>query len=721
MSFQYPLKRNDPSYTQPLVSTAEFFASSLPGLSPVNYLELVCETSARRFYYGVDEIPALAALARDRYPATEIDKTLTAASRLLAGNFGNAGPHFEAELQIESGRYPWVEGRDRDVFPRFGYLDTLTRAYAYSGDAELVHCFAGILADFLRECPVPCDGTFRMEHGVWHPLTAAVRIFSWAPAFIGFLGAEEWPDAEKLAMVQSFHQHGLYIREHHAGHGNHALMQMRALIPIALLFPEFRESSDWMRYALEQFPPRVAENVYPDGVQFEGSPGYHMVVMRDLFTIVPLLKRSGIEIPETITGPLEKMFEVLMHFTTPDLDVPCFGDTGSAKCSGNGEFRLDEIMAVGALLFDRADFKYLAPPEFPLQYLWNFGPGELQSYHDLVAKAPEKTATYFPTGGYMISRENWEDPDARYFVMRAGVGVGGHCHSDALSFIARAYGKDLIVDSGKGLYEWTPERKYLISTRAHNTVVVDGQDQHVRNFHWGPPPSAPCQIWDFRSNEQYDFFFASHYGYTRFDDPVVHTRKVLFVKNRYWLVIDLLNAREHHQHDLYFHLPVGEVVANAGSGEVRTAAADGNILIVGVENEGVRTSIEQSRMFSGGEFHANPAVKFSQAKSGHAHFETVLVPFRQHAPTLDVKRLPARLGNVEADANDVTGLEITCEGVTDRICINHTSIDVNSYLDYNGNPVGEPLLNKTTDRVQVEFLNRSFRSDVITQRSELKA
>ena len=706
MSYQYPLRRKDPHYTQPLIPDTEFFGAvlqtDLEELTEVKsaaaegdiaratqlYLEQIRLTSHRRFYYGVEEIPTLVALIRENYPAEEINAVIGTAQRLVDGEFEAFTMHATETARIHDGHYPWVDGQDKDVVPRFQFLDTITHGYALTRDPKIAGCYAAMIADFLRECPIPRDATFRLEHGAWHPLTAAIRIFSWAPAFVGFLDAAEWPADEKLAMVKSFHQHGSYIREHHAANGNHALMQMRALILIALLFPEFRESGDWLRYALERFPPMVAENVYPDGVQFEGSPAYHMWVMRDLFGIIPLLRRGGLEVPAGITGPLEKMFEVLMHLITPDMDLPTIGDTVSSKGSANREFNLGNIMATGALLFQRTDFRYLAPPRFPLEYLWNFGPTELASYRALVPEKPAKATTYFPTGGYMISREGWDDPAGKYLAMRAGVGLGGHCHSDALTIVACAFGKELVVDSGKGIYEWTPERKYLVSTRAHNTVVVDGQDQHTRNFHWGPSPSAPCHIWDFRSNDRYDFFFASHYGYARFDDPVIHTRKVLFVKNRYWLIIDLLHAKSYHKHDLYFHLPVGEVCANADLSQIRTAAEEGNILIFRAEDEALQTSIEESLVYNHGDFHANPAVKYSQSKSGPVRFVTVLAPFKNQPPKLSVKKLSARINGQEASDNDATAIAITCDGATDRICINHTSTDVTRYLDYNGNPVG---------------------------------
>ena len=50
-----------------------------------------------------------------------------------------------------------------------------------------------------------------------------------------------------------------------------------------------------------------------------------------------------------------------------------------------------------------------------------------------------------------------------------------HKHGDDLSFILQENGVDILVDSGKYGYQSDKYRKYFLSTRAHNTIEVDGR------------------------------------------------------------------------------------------------------------------------------------------------------------------------------------------------------------------------------------------------------
>ena len=51
----------------------------------------------------------------------------------------------------------------------------------------------------------------------------------------------------------------------------------------------------------------------------------------------------------------------------------------------------------------------------------------------------------------------------------------GHTHADSLSYELRIQGQPLVVDTGISTYDKTPRREYERSTRAHNTVVIDGR------------------------------------------------------------------------------------------------------------------------------------------------------------------------------------------------------------------------------------------------------
>jgi hypothetical protein len=49
-----------------------------------------------------------------------------------------------------------------------------------------------------------------------------------------------------------------------------------------------------------------------------------------------------------------------------------------------------------------------------------------------------------------------------------------------------------------------------------------------------------------------DFLDAEHDAFSRRGDPIVHRRRILFVKPRYWILVDDLVGTSKHQVDLTF-------------------------------------------------------------------------------------------------------------------------------------------------------------------------
>ncbi|KWX87206.1 hypothetical protein AMQ83_14485, partial [Paenibacillus riograndensis] len=130
----------------------------------------------------------------------------------------------------------------------------------------------------------------------------------------------------KLKLIKAFQEHGQDVRKYHATHGNHVCMQLRGLIKTALLLPELKDSAEWLEYGMREMPGYIRQNVCPDGVQFEGSPNYHLVVMRDLYELVALFHKLGIAAGE-YQEILENMFVVIMHLLAPDGQLVKFGYT----------------------------------------------------------------------------------------------------------------------------------------------------------------------------------------------------------------------------------------------------------------------------------------------------------------------------------------------------------------------------------------------------------
>jgi hypothetical protein len=100
-------------------------------------------------------------------------------------------------------------------------------------------------------------------------------------------------------------------------------------------------------------------------------------------------------------------------------------------------------------------------------------------------------------------------------------------------------------------------RNFFRGSRAHNTVVVDGQDQSglLDTQRVYRPAQATLHRWI--SGDHFDFVDGSHDGYERLSAPITHRRQVFFVKPEYWVVIDWLMGQGKHCFDLCFHLMPG--------------------------------------------------------------------------------------------------------------------------------------------------------------------
>ena len=112
------------------------------------------------------------------------------------------------------------------------------------------------------------------------------------------------------------------------------------------------------------------------------------------------------------------------------------------------------------------------------------------------------------------------------------------------------------TDTGRYTYEEGEWRHYFKSTRAHNTISIDGADQtlYVSTQQWGEP-EAEATTHRYEDHANYHFIDASQNGYTHLPDPVSHRRWVLAGKSvPLLLVVDWLNAEKTHTLEQRFHL-----------------------------------------------------------------------------------------------------------------------------------------------------------------------
>src|SRR5690606_1682890 len=163
----------------------------------------------------------------------------------------------------------------------------------------------------------------------------------------------------------------------------------------------------------------------------------------------------------------------------PDGSIPLIGDDDGGRlmpfdAESNRDF--GSTVAVGAALFQRGDWKYIARGAHQ-DLVWLLGPRALQAFEHLDAVEPARTSVVVPKGGYHVMRDGWSR-DSNYLLIDCGPHgalAGGHAHSDALAITVSCAGRNGLEDPGTGAYTADPVlRARLRSSTTHNTVSLDG-------------------------------------------------------------------------------------------------------------------------------------------------------------------------------------------------------------------------------------------------------
>lgn len=222
---------------------------------------------------------------------------------------------------------------------------------------------------------------------------------------------------------------------------NHLQKNLTALAWGALAFGGER-AVPW-RTHLDALWEELREQALPDGCHFERSPMYHAVALDDFLRTLSLCRAAGVWVPEDVAGRLEAMTRALQWLSRPDDTLHLFNDAANGERPGR-----NSVVELARQVLRK---RFPEPSgTFLLEDAGYFGCIDTDTGCRLVIDAGPLGPSYQP----------------------------GHAHCDMLSFELDLDGRPVVVDSGLHGYDGDPFREYVRSTRAHNTVAIDGRDQH---------------------------------------------------------------------------------------------------------------------------------------------------------------------------------------------------------------------------------------------------
>ena len=478
---------------------------------------------------------------------------------------------------------------------RMQHLPTLGKAYRLTHDERFARELVAQMLHWLDENPYLTGVNWTCAMDV------AIRIVNivWGLAFID--GSPAVTVAFKKRFFASIWEHGQYLVRHleysirqdgTVANHNHFLSNITGLVYVGVLFPEFQAAPTWRQIGLEALVEEMDRQVHADGVNYESSTSYHRLAL-ELFTSAALLCRlNGIALPETFWAKLEKMYTFTLYVTRPEGKVPQIGDADDGRLhilSDYGSWdRTDHryLFSIGAVLFKRPDIKAQAGG-FSEEAFWLLGHDGATAFEALDHSPTPLSSQAFPEAGFYVMRSG------RSYLLACcnavgTAGIGHHKHNDLLSFELSIGGRAFVVDPGAYVYTAAPQwRNRFRSTRYHNTVVIDGQEQNrfTEAKLFGVTPDAQPIVHQWRSTTDYDWLDAEHTGYHRLACPVSHRRTFHFDKRlERFQITDVLQGAGTHTAAWYFHFDHGIEVYH---GDVNTfvAYADGVKLLLHVTSE----------------------------------------------------------------------------------------------------------------------------------------
>jgi len=303
-----------------------------------------------------------------------------------------------------------------------------------------------------------------------------------------------------------------------AMHSNHGLFQVAGLMALVRDIPWLSGSKSGFKSAKELLKKMIDEHFADDGLHKEHSPEYHLFMRNHLNSFQ---STGWIDSDDKINRLLTTVEEISHWMQNPEKKVIAIGDSNNGLASKD---RWDEIN------------KQL-----------NLG------------------LKVFPFGGLVI--ENTENDGLfSQLVFSAQFHSRQHKHADNLNVLYHLNDKPLLVDAGSFTYQYDlPERIYCESTKAHNTLEIDGLNQsRFLQDAFGSGLSfcttvGPCTI--MRGSVHHSRLISSFIPNNKIQSrdgvkvDIQQNRTILHYPNRFLAIIDQIKSPESHDYIQWHHFP----------------------------------------------------------------------------------------------------------------------------------------------------------------------
>jgi hypothetical protein len=301
-----------------------------------------------------------------------------------------------------------------------------------------------------------------------------------------------------------------------AFHSNHGLFQIAGSMALVKSLPWLTKSKSSFQIAVNHLEIMLDEHFTKDGLHKEHSPEYHLFMINHLSA---LLDSGWLDEMPGVRLLTEKVEAAAHWMQDPKKEIIAMGDSKN-----------------NLQISDR--------------------------WHSASEKLPAGL-NFFEEGGFVVHNTN----------RAGGIQLAYSCqfhsrqhkHADHHNFTYFSNGRQIFVDAGTYIYQYDlPERIYCESTRAHNTVEIDGYNySRFRKDVFGSAIDyateiGPCVIisGEVRHKRLISSFIPNNKINTEdaVDVEILHRRTLIHYPSRFLAIIDELESPNNHEYIQWNHL-----------------------------------------------------------------------------------------------------------------------------------------------------------------------
>jgi hypothetical protein len=430
----------------------------------------------------------------------------------------------------------------RRMLNRQEFLISLAQAALLTGEDRYADCVSRLLDDWIKSHPIGIGPSWREF------LEVSKRSCVWLMVH-SLLGNYQSMASIKPILIEQLSINAGYLYRHLSFHSpnNHLITETKTLAILGMLLAGHPRADAWWRRGSDIFFQQILKQTHPDGVNAEQSMGYHLIVCRDVLEFMILAQQYGKIVPPDFTEAALSMVEFIDACRKPKDGLPVYGDSETI----NTDEDVDLILHLARHIFHEYSFQESTCSN-TYRGLWYLPHQPISIGFERSTAEDMRLVRTFPFGGHTIMKSA-----DRYLAFKHslfGLDIPKvHGHADALSIELSNNERDLLIDPGSYGYVDDEYRNYFRSTRAHNTVVVDGMNQTPLFGAMLTGRRTTAKAKKVLHNDHFSFVLASHNGYERLKQPITHSRAILFTQSNIWIILDTFKGIGSHTFDQFWH------------------------------------------------------------------------------------------------------------------------------------------------------------------------